>query len=185
MPDYSKGKIYKIINNENDKFYIGSTIQPLYKRMSQHREKHHKCMSKNLDVDIKECIIVLVEKVECKSKEELFKKEREYIEKYRDERLNIVNKILPGRTAKEYYEKNKEQKKEQRKKYYEKNKEKILKIVKGYSEKNKETIKKCKKEYYEKNKEKITCECGAIIQKSNNKHKKSKKHLKYIEELNN
>jgi hypothetical protein len=49
-----------------------------------------------------------------------------------------------------------------------------------------------KKEYYEKNKqiikekikEKITCECGAIIQKSNNKHKTSKKHINFFKSSN-
>jgi len=81
MPDYSQGKIYKIVNDENDKFYIGSTIQPLYKRMYHHRSKDHSCMSKKLGVDIKDCIIVLVENIQCKDKDELLRKERYYIEK--------------------------------------------------------------------------------------------------------
>jgi len=155
MPDYSQGKIYKIISDENDKFYIGSTIQPLYKRMYSHRNKHHSCMSKNLGVDIKDCIIVLVEKFECKDKDELLKKERFYIEKYRKEGLNIVNKLIPGRTHKQYYEDNKKKIKEQGKEYYQKNKEKIIEQQKEYEEKNKEKILRKNKKYREKNKEKI------------------------------
>ena len=155
MPDYSQGKIYKIISDENDKFYIGSTIQPLYKRMYSHRNKHHSCMSKNLGVDIKDCIIVLVENIQCKDKQELHKRERYYIEKYREEGLNIVNKLIPGRTHKQYYEDNKKKIKEQGKEYYQKNKEKIIEQQKEYEEKNKEKIVKKNKEYREKNKEKI------------------------------
>ena len=42
MPDYSKGQIYTIRNrNDDSKIYIGSTIQPLYKRLYT-----HKCYSK-------------------------------------------------------------------------------------------------------------------------------------------
>tara|TARA_R110000796_G_scaffold42401_3_gene104855 strand:+ start:140 stop:622 length:483 start_codon:yes stop_codon:yes gene_type:complete len=160
-------------------------------------------MSKNLGVDLKDCIIVLVEKIECKDKQELHKRERYYIEKYKNEGLNIVNKYIPGRTKKEYRDKNKEKLKEKDKKYYEKNKEKIKEKDKQYYEDNKEKIKKQKKENYEKNKEhykkknkdyreenkekgkeKIKCVCGAIIQKYNNKHIKSKKHISYIENEN-
>jgi len=169
MPDYSQGKIYKIVNDSNDNFYIGSTIQPLYKRMYHHKNQHHRCMSKNLGVDIKDCIIVLVENIQCKDKDELLRKERFYIEKYRNEGLNIVNKIIPGRTKKEYYEDNKEKIAEQTKKLYEKkktkrnqqqkenyekNKEYYIKKHKEYNKKNKETINKYAKEYREKYKQK-------------------------------
>ena len=65
MPDYKKSKIYKIVNDENDNFYIGSTISPLHKRMREHRSKHNKCMSKNIGVDLNECKIILVEAFEC------------------------------------------------------------------------------------------------------------------------
>ena len=33
MPDYQKGKIYKIISNETDDVYIGSTTQSLSLRL--------------------------------------------------------------------------------------------------------------------------------------------------------
>ena len=86
MPNYKQGKIYKICNNENDKCYIGSTSQPLHKRFHDHKRKHNLCMSKNLGVELKDCIIVLVEDYPCERKEQLLKIERFYIEKYKKEK---------------------------------------------------------------------------------------------------
>ena len=37
MPDYSKGKIYKVLNNINDEIYVGSTVETLSVRMAKHR----------------------------------------------------------------------------------------------------------------------------------------------------
>ena len=37
MPDYSKGKIYKITNDYNDYVYIGSTCDTLSKNFSKHK----------------------------------------------------------------------------------------------------------------------------------------------------
>ena len=39
MPDYSKGKIYKILNTIDDEIYIGSTCETLGQRMSKHRHR--------------------------------------------------------------------------------------------------------------------------------------------------
>ena len=36
--DYKNGKIYKILNTITDDVYVGSTCQPLSKRMAKHRE---------------------------------------------------------------------------------------------------------------------------------------------------
>ena len=74
MVNYQLGKIYKIVNDVNDKFYIGSTAEPyLSNRMSGHRQKHNKCMSKNIGVDLKECSIILIENYPCKDKPELLR----------------------------------------------------------------------------------------------------------------
>lgn len=42
---YKNGKIYKIVDNTSDKYYIGSTTQTLTERLTQH-EKNFK-MYKN------------------------------------------------------------------------------------------------------------------------------------------
>ena len=112
MPDYSKGKIYKIVSDsEPDKVYIGSTIQPLYKRLGGHVKDYKRFLDgksnyitsfdllKNNDYQI-----LLIENVSCESKEELCKKEGEYIRKYKnnDELEECINKRIEGRTQKEY-----------------------------------------------------------------------------------
>lgn len=38
MPDYSKGKIYKLCSNQTDNVYIGSTTQELSFRLSDHKK---------------------------------------------------------------------------------------------------------------------------------------------------
>ena len=40
MSDFSKAKIYKIVCNVTGLVYIGSTIQKLSKRLSNHRHKY-------------------------------------------------------------------------------------------------------------------------------------------------
>ena len=36
--DYKNGKIYQILNNVNDAVYVGSTTQPLCKRLYNHKQ---------------------------------------------------------------------------------------------------------------------------------------------------
>jgi len=111
--DYKNGKIYKIISDETDDVYYGSTCDLLSKRLSGHRGSYKSYLkgngAKSTSFDIvkfESSKIVLVEKFPCDDKTELFKRERHYIE------LNeCVNKFIPGRTSKEYaayyYKKNK------------------------------------------------------------------------------
>jgi len=40
MPNYHNSKIYKLWSPQTDEVYIGSTTQPLSKRMAQHRMKY-------------------------------------------------------------------------------------------------------------------------------------------------
>ncbi len=90
------------------------------------------------------------------SKEEQYKMERWHIENV--EHTNL-NKSIPTRTEKEYYEINKEKVKEYKKQYYENNREQIK----------------------EKQREKITCECGVTFRKDNKiRHNKSNKHQNYL-----
>ncbi len=37
MPNYQSGKIYKIVNDIDDRIYIGSTTYPLHKRLYKHK----------------------------------------------------------------------------------------------------------------------------------------------------
>jgi len=72
MKDYSKGKIYKIIDETNGDVYIGSTIQPLSHRPCH---KYH-----DFNINRKKCKVVLIENYPCNSLEELLWRERYHIE---------------------------------------------------------------------------------------------------------
>ncbi len=154
--DYKKGKIYKLICSETQQVYIGSTIQPLYKRLHGHKKKCNKTKSKTF-IEPK---IYLVEDFPCERKEQLLARERHHIEN-----TDCVNIEIP-RSKKESsqvsFEKNKH-------KYREGYRQRAAK----YYEDNKEEIKK-------KWKEKMTCECGVIINKSSyTNHIKTKKHQNF------
>jgi len=160
MPDYSSSKIYKIVSPSNpDLIYYGSTTQKLCVRMAGHRrhlKKGSNISSKQI-LCFDDAIILLVENFSCNSKEELHKKEGEYI-------LNnkCVNKVIAGRNAKEYREDNKDKIKQYRDntkdktiQYKDENKEKLKDYIKKYREDNKDKIKEKLKQYRENNKEKI------------------------------
>ena len=188
MPDYKKGKIYKLWSphGTEEEVYYGSTCNDLRFRKNGHKSKS-KCTSNILFEKYDDVRIELVEDYPCNNKEELNKKEGHYI------RNNpCLNKVIPCRTYKEYCEDNKEKKKE----YRENNKEAIAEYNKEYYENNKKKIaeqrKEKSKEYYENNKEKIkermkkkvTCDCGCIIGNSDlARHKKSNKHLALMKDL--
>ena len=192
MPDYQKGQIYKLWSpqgNDNE-IYIGSTVQPLYKRKNTHKASKN-CSSKILFEKYDDIRIELIEYFPCNNKQELGKKEGFYIRNN-----DCINKNIAGRTEKEYYEDNKEKIKEylqdnkekikeQKKEYYEDNKDKI----KEYRDNNKEKKKEYMKEYYEDNKEKIkennqkkiTCVCGRTISfHEKPRHERTKIHQNFI-----
>jgi len=211
MPEYKNSRIYQIVSPSNPEIppYYGATVRSLSQRMVQHRSKSNTTSSKLL-IDCGDAVIILVEEINCNSKEELNQKEAWYI-------LNndCINKCIPLRTHKEYYQQNKEKILEYFKKRYNENKEKILEYhkkyydenkdqvkikVKKYNEENKndkkeydkiyreehkETKKEADNKYYQKNKEenlrKIICECGGSYNKmSKNKHEQTQKHQKFF-----
>jgi hypothetical protein len=181
--DYSKGKVYKIVCNITGLIYVGSTTKEyLSQRLTKHKSDYKSYAngtSTNYMTSYKilengNYDIILLESVNCNSKDELHTRERYYIEL-----LDCVNKNIPGHklTNKEYYEKNKDKVKETIKEYYDKNKEKILEYKKEYRINNREILN-------EKKKEKISCECGSVCRISDIKrHEQSKKHKKYLSEV--
>ena len=163
MPDYKNGKIYKLWSPEGDDIYIGSTTQDLSRRKAKHKSQTDECKSRVLFHKYTDVRIELLEECPCDNKEQLAKKEGEYIRNN-----NCVNKSIPGRTNKEYYENNKEHVSQQHKEYRENNKEKIKEQHKEYYENNKEKIK-----------EQILCECGRTVRLDyKSRHLKSKIHNK-------
>ena len=136
MPDYQQGKIYQIWSPNTDKVYIGSTTQPLHKRMYEH---NHGLTGKRYTNSYKvlECgdaCIELIEEYPCAKKSELNRREGQIMRGYD----NRVNKIIAGRTAPEWRADNKEQIAAQMKVSYQR-----------------EDVKTQRKEYYLRKKEQI------------------------------
>lgn len=156
MPDYSKGKIYKIISDSTDKIYIGSTTkEKLSTRLAEHIWALKSWQNGKRDfvtsfeiLKHNDCQIILLESYQCNSKNELETREKYYIKKFK---TSCTNKTIPTRTIKEYYKDNKRDINLQHKQFYEKNKQSINLRHKQYA-----II------HNDKLKSKINCECGLI-----------------------
>ena len=127
--DYTNGKIYKIWNSVNDEIYVGSTCQPLSKRMAEHRRcvttkaaKHRPLYKLMNEQGIDTFYIELVVACPCNNVEELRKAEGGYIRE-----MATLNMPIAGRTQSEYKQDNKDNIVEQSKVYYEQHREQIMK----------------------------------------------------------
>ena len=176
MPDYSKGKIYKILNNIDDEIYVGSTIETLGQRMAKHRRNmkttpHYKLYKHMHELGVESFYIELVENCPCNDVYELRAREGHYIRQ-----IGTLNKRIEGRTHKEWcadnceyllaqQKKYRDTHKEGMKQYRKDNKEHIQQVVKQYFENNKDVIRQYKRQY---NGEKITCNvCGCQLNRNN------------------
>lgn len=102
MPDYSEGKIYKLVSDQTEDVYIGSTCRTLNQRFSKHKTKfnHPDKYARTADMILKydDCRIELVESFPCDEKYELLQRESYHIK----HESNCINKNIPGRTRAEY-----------------------------------------------------------------------------------
>ena len=117
-----QAKIHKLVDNTNDKIYIGSTCKTLEKRLSEHKSDYKRFLKgifnnvtsfdilKNNDYKIE-----LIENCNIKTKQELLARERYFIQNY-----DCLNKNIPGnfddkgtqQYQKDYYEANENKLKE-------------------------------------------------------------------------
>jgi len=156
MPDYARGKIYKITSG--DLTYIGSTCEPtLAKRLANHVAGYKRWKDGSFNkltsfqlIETGNYEITLIELCPCGSKDELTAHERYWIET-----IPCVNKVIPGRTKTEYNETFRDYSCEMKKKYYEEHKDHFCELKKKYYEDHKEELKEKKKAHYQLNKEKI------------------------------
>jgi hypothetical protein len=133
MPDYSKGKIYCIKSYQTDKVYYGSTCEDLNIRFNGHKcDSNIKTLTSSQILQYTDAYIELVEEFPCNTKAELHNRERYYIENN-----PCVNKNIPGRTDKEYYEANKEKRKEYLKLWYLANRDRRMESMRLYYHANK------------------------------------------------
>lgn len=209
MPDFQKGKIYKITNDYNNDVYVGHTCDTLVKRLSYHKTHSKQDVNKNRplyklinEIGFERFRIELVCDYPCQDKYQLSQKEGEHIRA-----LGTLNKIIQGRTMEQYRNDNRERtkeyclsrtehKKEYDKKYREDNKEKLKEYRQNNKDKIKENdlknIEKRKirdKQRYDNNKEKMqtlfVCACGCSLTLGcKTRHEKTKKHLDLMEAKN-
>lgn len=151
MPNYKKGKIYKIINDINDKKYYGSTISTLSHRFCQHKtnmnNEENLCLlyEEMRELGKEHFKIILIENYEAKNKDDLRAREQFFLDRDKPE----LNKIKAFRTEDEKIEYNRK-----------------------YDKKRRET--------------KILCICGIMSDLTHiSRHKKTIRHLKRIELIDN
>jgi len=149
MPDYQKGKIYKLWSPSKNLVYYGSTTQTLCQRLAEHKYKKSRQCTSSLILDCDDYKIELVEDYPCNNKQQLMKKESEYIRNNK-----CVNVRIEDRTDEEYAKEHKEQTSKTNKIYYKNNKEQKSKTSKIYYEKNKDKINKQNNQRRKNNKEK-------------------------------
>ena len=118
MPDYAKGKIYKIVGDSGATYY-GSTACSLKDRMRKHlydkgTTAYQKIISQ-MDYEM-----FLLENYPCESRKQLEIREAWYIREY-----PCVNRQIPGRTNKQWIEDNQEETTARFKKYYQDNKTRL------------------------------------------------------------
>jgi len=181
-------KIYAIKSRSHpDLQYIGSTKQRIKKRLSGHCSDYKKYLNGNnnyvTSFDILKYNDYYVE-LYCNTGTD-DKSDAHWFEGQIIRAETCVNKHIPGRTVKEYYETNKDKIKDINKEYYETNREYYKEYQKQYREQNQDRI----KEYYETNKDRIKeynghiyiCECGGRFTNQNRaRHFKTKKHKNFI-----
>ena len=114
MPNYQNGKIYCLRSHQTNKIYIGSTTQSLSHRKGEHKQAYKKHLEgkgyniTSLNITkFDDWYIELIEYFPCTSREELHKREGELIRE-----MNCVNKVIAGRTQKEYRKDNEQKLKE-------------------------------------------------------------------------
>ena len=153
----NEAKIYKIVDRTNDSVYIGSTCDSLKNRLSRHNKRYLKGLLNNIkSFDIiknNNYKIELLENCDIKTKEELLERERVFIKNN-----ECLNKVIPGRSNKEWKDDNKDKVKQNSIDYREANKDKIN--------------------------EKFNCICGGqYTYKHKATHQNTTKHLDFLQSL--
>lgn len=164
MSKFDDAKIYKIVDNTNNNIYIGSTINKLTTRLNNHKQSYKKFLNgKSRYITVFEILknndykIELIEEYKCENKQELLKKEGQYILS-----CQCINKRVEGSTMSEI-----------RKRHYNKYKDKIINNAKQYYNDNRDRLIEIKNV-------KHNCECGGRYTNTNkSQHYKTSKHIKY------
>ena len=191
---YQSSRVYKIVDIEYTKCYVGSTYNSLSKRMAHHRQDYlkYKRGKKNYvsvfdlfdEFGVENCKIELIEEIECTNRDQLRKREGFHIQS-----TDCVNKNCAGRSKQEsdrlYRQSHKQEKADYHKQYHESHKEEKSEYDREYRQHHKHRIAEYMKEYQAQNREsisqarseKVECECGCQVSRRNlATHRKAQKH---------
>ena len=146
---YNNSFIYTVRSPHTDRFYIGSTTQSLCRRFVNHKSKYNSYINNGIGnyitsyniIELGDSYIELLEEINCDSKTQLEKREGELIRLHKD---LCVNKIIAGRTDKQYKFDNIDKIKQDNQQYYLDNADKI----KQYYIENTDRIKQYNKQYH-------------------------------------
>jgi len=206
---YEKGKIYKIVSDQTEKIYIGSTCNTLSARLSGHRNDYKSYLQQKQRyttsfelIKLGDAKIILIEKYPCNDKDELRQREEHWRQLFQNDCVNkcsafglsVEAKLKHRDIQKKWQSEHRDYLNEKQKKFRLNNVDKVKTYKKKYYENNKEKVSEYKRKYNEAHKEElkiqkqkrcICCDCGESVQKCKlNRHKSSKKHLAKVAELN-
>ena len=144
MPDYQNGKIYELVCRVTGKRYIGSTTQPLSKRLHQHKkeaDRKYKCRSSEIVVG-GDYYINLLRSCPVNTKEELHTEERKEFDKG-----DCINNRRPIATM--------EERRKRELEWVRDHKDKLCERSTQYNKDNKEKYDVYQKEYRRKKREEV------------------------------
>ena len=196
---YENGKVYKLIDQESEYFYIGSTCDTLSKRLCRHKavaktKPNIKVYKVFNDIGWDNIKIVLIEEHCLENKEQLLREENKIIMMYKDDE-KCLNSLFAWvglehkEYCKKYYQDNILRLKEKSNEYRQEHKEEKNQYLRQYRQDNKEKLREFEKARYIKRRDaelermaqKYTCECGRIITVGNKSiHEKMKIHKRFI-----
>ena len=184
------GRVYKIVHNQSDLVYIGSTLNQLKYRWRDHKNSYKKWQNgkagacaiyeyfDQYGVDNFTCILIKEYKVA--DKKQLYALEQLWINKLRCVNKQCAFQPIKKERKKQYYKDNQQQISERKKQYYDVNQQKILEKNKQYYKDNQQKLLDQKKQYYKDNQQQIS-EYKKQYYKDN-KQKLSEKHKQYRED---
>ena len=193
MPNFQNGKIYAIRSHQTEQVYVGSTTQPLSVRLGKHRYASNPTSSSAI-MRFPDAYIELIENYPCADKNELNRREGEFIRS-----MDCVNRCIAGRTDAEYRADYREERKQRHREYHAAHKERLNQQCREYQAAHKEELKQSSREYranhmeehnqrsreyYAAHKHTCVCMCGATYNSGNKhtrlRHYKSQRHTSFV-----
>ena len=179
MPNYSEGKIYKIVSEKTSSIYVGSTTQTLKDRFRDHKSLD--CSSREL-LNFDDAKIVLIENYPCESWHELRIREEYHRVLNKEVCVNLIKAFTSEEEKAEASRKREQSEKcqEYRRRFQQSEEGKESKRKYNLTEKGKKALRKSEENRYRP----FLCECGStVVMRSKTRHLKSKDHCHSIHKL--